>query len=173
MGVPWKPFSKSTLVVGTLGGILFFCHALTSKSGFLIPDYANLPIHEAGHLIFGLLGLKAGVWGGTVMQVLMPILFTLYFFQRRESPGTALCAFWTGENLLNIARYIADARALDLPLVGGGEHDWNFILSDLGMLSRDTQIAESVRFLGWIIMVLALAWFVRQGLRSREAKRIS
>lgn len=38
--------------------------------------------------------------------------------------GLAMAWVWLGENLLNIARYLGDARAQVLPLVGGGEHDW-------------------------------------------------
>jgi hypothetical protein len=107
------------------------------------------------------------------MQLLMPALFAIYFAKRRETAGTAFSAFWFGENLLNIARYVADARALSLPLIGGGEHDWNLILSDLGLLPYDLRIAEAVRFLGWVIMTLTAAWFVRRGLRSRETSPIS
>jgi hypothetical protein len=173
MAVPWKPVSRTTLVVGALAAAAFIGHALSSRSGFLVLDYANVPIHEAGHIIFGLLGAKIGLWGGTLMQLLMPALFTVYFAKRREVAGTAFSAFWFGENLLNIARYVADARALSLPLIGGGEHDWNLILSDLGLLPYDLRIAEAVRFLGWVIMILAAAWFVRRGLRSRETSPIS
>jgi|WetSurMetagenome_2_1015567.scaffolds.fasta_scaffold44422_2 hypothetical protein len=173
MAIFWKPVSKSVLVIGGIGALAFLSHALASQSGFLVLDYVNLPVHEAGHMIFGLFGEKLGIWGGTLMQILIPALFTVYFYQRRETPGTAFSAFWVGENLLNIARYIADARVQELPLVGGGEHDWNLILSDLRLLQHDLQIAEAVRFLGWIIMILAVAWFIRQGLRSRGTQNIS
>jgi hypothetical protein len=170
MPLPWKPVSKSALVIGGIGALAFFGHALTSRSGFLALDYVNLPVHEAGHLIFGLFGGTIGLWGGTLMQILMPALFAAYFFRRREIPGTAFSAFWTGESLLNIARYVADARAMDLPLVGGGEHDWNLILSGLRLLPYDTRIADALRLFGWTIMILAAAWFIREGLRGRSAE---
>jgi len=55
-----------------------------------------------------------------------------------------------------------------LPLVGGGEHDWNIILMDLDMLKYDTTIAGIVRTFGWLIMISAVAWFVMIGLRQPE-----
>jgi hypothetical protein len=61
-----------------------------------------------------------------------------------------------GQNCLNIARYVADARAMELPLVGGGEHDWNYLLSVWGALPRDTQIAHDIRFVGAIVAATAV-----------------
>ena len=54
-----------------------------------------------------------------------------------------------------------------LPLVGGGEHDWNIILSDLGALRSARTIADIVRFLAWTTMILAVLWFVKRGRESR------
>jgi hypothetical protein len=81
---------------------------------------------------------------------------------RGETAGTAFSAFWVGESLLYSSAYIGDARAMELPLVGRGEHDWNIILSDLGLLNSDRDIADFVRFLAWMIMLLAVFWFVKQ-----------
>jgi len=36
--------------------------------------------------------------------------------------------WWVAQNLWNISVYVKDARAEELPLVGGGEHDWNYLL---------------------------------------------
>jgi len=33
------------------------------------------------------------------------------FARRRETLSFGLCGIWLGENLLNVARYMADARA--------------------------------------------------------------
>jgi hypothetical protein len=57
---------------------------------------------------------------------------------------------WGFENLLNIARYVADARAQVLPLVGGGEHDWTALLDRWGCLAQDTAIAQVIRAMGWL-----------------------
>jgi hypothetical protein len=160
MAIEWKTVPRTPLVVGTGAAVLFFIHAATAKGGFLIMDYVNLPIHEAGHLVFGVLGAGLGIWGGTLLELIIPLAFLAYFSAQTETTGAAFSAFWFGENFVYIAAYIADARAQELPLVGGGEHDWNTILSGMNMLSRDKTIADIVRFLGWLIMVGAVLWFV-------------
>jgi hypothetical protein len=65
-----------------------------------------------------------------------------------------------GQNCWNIARYVADARAQELPLVGGGEHDWAFLLATWGALARDQALARDVRLLGWLLVggAIWLGW---------------
>jgi hypothetical protein len=77
---------------------------------------------------------------------------------------TGACV-WFFENFLNIARYMADARKLQLPLDGGGDHDWNTILEKWDILMYDTRIAHVLQIIGWIgiiapvVMVFARACF--------------
>ncbi|MHB8054183.1 MAG: hypothetical protein ACYDH3_02915 [Candidatus Aminicenantales bacterium] len=117
-------------------------------------------------MIFSPFGETLGIWGGTLLQLIMPVAFFAYFTLRGEISGTAFSAFWFGESLLYSSAYIGDARAMELPLVGGGEHDWNIILSELGLLNSDRAIADFVRFLGWAVMILAVLWFVKQGRKT-------
>jgi hypothetical protein len=71
---------------------------------------------------------------------------------------------WIAENLLNIARYLADARAHELPLVGGLDpeysHDWTEILAKWGLLEQELALAFTVRMLAVALMAWALfaAW---------------
>lgn len=102
------------------------------------------------------------------MQFLIPLVIFVNFLIRRETAGTAFSAFWFGENLLNISVYIADARKMELPLVGSGDHDWNIIFLGLGTLQHDTMIAGIVKTFGWLIMVLAVIWLVIMGLKSKQ-----
>jgi len=74
--------------------------------------------------------------------------------------GFAVTGFWFFENFLNIARYMADAVAQVLPLVGGGEHDWTNIFSRWGVLSSDTTIAAFVAGVGWLGMIGVWGWLV-------------
>lgn len=168
MKTSWEPVPRIVLVLGVLAVFAFWIHVLTDNDGFLFLDYVNLPFHEFGHLLFGIFGETIGIWGGTIMQLFVPLGIFINFFFRREAAGAAFCGFWFGENLLNIAAYVGDARTMDLPLVGGGEHDWNIILMDLDMLKYDTTIAGIVRAFGWLIMVSTVVWFVIIGLRQPE-----
>ncbi|MEP6732973.1 MAG: hypothetical protein ABJE10_20185 [bacterium] len=54
--------------------------------------------------------------------------------------------------------YAADARAQELPLVGGGEHDWAYLLGETGMLSHDQGVGRAFRAAGFLIIVLSTAW---------------
>jgi hypothetical protein len=68
---------------------------------------------------------------GTIFQLAVPLGIFLGFYPRRDTQGVTFSGFWFGENLLNISVYVADARKMELPLVGGGDHDWNNILTGL------------------------------------------
>jgi hypothetical protein len=169
MAVDWKPVSKPALIGGSLAALAFMLYAALNRGGFLILDYVNLPIHEAGHLVFAVFGSTLAVWGGTLLQVVVPAAFFLYFRLRGDTAGTFFSAFWTGESLFYSAVYIGDARAMQLPLVGGGEHDWNIILSKLGLLAADRTIADVVLLAGWAILILSWFWFIDRGRKSLAA----
>ena len=164
----WKPVPIAALVGGALAALAFCVYALVLSGEFLLLDNVNLPFHEFGHLFFSVFGETIGIWGGTLMQLIIPFSILVYFFIKRETGGVFFCAFWLGENLLNIGVYINDARSLALPLVGGGEHDWNIILGSLNMLRHDHYIAAIVKALGWFIMLGSIVWFLVRGMKARE-----
>lgn len=134
-------------------------------------DSANLVFHEAGHLVYGAFGDTAELYGGLLGQLTFPIVVVIVFFLRRQAHGVAIGAIWASQNLFNIARYMADARARELPLVGGGEHDFEHIFTRWGVLHRDLAIADTTRALGWIGMGVALAWFAWRYRRSVHEHR--
>ena len=134
----------------------------------------NLVFHEAGHVIFSPLGRFMTVLGGSLMQVLIPVAAAIAFVRQEQPFGTAICVWWAGQNLVDLAPYIADARALQLVLLGGRTgaevegHDWEFILTRLGLLHRDHAIGRAVHALGIAIMVAALAFAGRSIARKSE-----
>jgi len=167
IGDDWKQVPLPALVVGTLAAGAFCVYALADHDGFLFLDNVNLPFHEFGHLFFRMFGEMIGIWGGTLMQLGIPFAILLYFLANKDTGGAFFSSFWLGENLLNIAVYINDARNLALPLVGGGEHDWNIILGHLNMLRHDHSIAGTVKVFGWLIMIASIVWFLFMGIRGR------
>lgn len=144
--------------------------ALTAEQGWIpMLDGVNLVFHEAGHPLFGMLGWETlTILGGTLMQVLVPLVVAASFWLRRDAYGTAAAGIWAFENLLNIAHYVADARAQVLPLVGGGEHDWAELLGRWGLLAQDTTLAQGLRILGWLGMVVCWAWLAWRWHRSHS-----
>src|SRR5262249_5783773 len=103
--------------------------------------------------------------GGSLAQVLVPIVCMIAFLTTSPSPfGAAVTAWWAGENLLDVAMYADDARSLQLVLLGGPTgaevegHDWEHVLSAMGLLHRDHQIANAMQFAGGAMMLAALCW---------------
>lgn len=162
----WKPVSKTALIIGLAAAAIFWLHAMLDDDRFLIFDYVNLPFHEFGHLFFAPFGETLAILGGTIMQIAIPFGIMLNFLYRREPAGFAFSGFWVGENFLYTSVYVADARKMDLPLVGGGEHDWNILLSKWGLLSSDAFIARLFSTFGWVVMICFVAWFIWHGLSS-------
>jgi hypothetical protein len=122
----------------------------------------NLGVHEAGHLLFGWLSsdlLTAA--GGTLLQLGAPLASMWMFARQPDYFAVAFCGTWLSTNLYNVATYMADAREMDLPLVtvGGGEagHDWNFILSAVGLLPWDTTLAALVRIAAFLVAWASVA----------------
>ncbi len=127
----------------------------------------HLVFHEAGHAIFMLVGAPRTlvVFMGSGLQVLFPLLIAgAFYFKNRDAYGAAVCLWWAGHATLDVAPYIGDARALELPLLGGGTgreiegHDWEYLLGHWGALHRDTEIAGRVALAGRVTMVVALVW---------------
>ena len=160
---PWKLVSRPAVVAWLVFYAGFLTYAITAHGGFLFIDSANLVVHEGGHNLFGWFGATLGLWGGTLLQWLVPLLLAAYFFTQRQTSGFVFCLFFFFENWLYTATYMADARAQELPLVTTGdpdfvEHDFHAIFSSLGVLDYDTKIAAVVRILGWCGMLACVAW---------------
>ena len=58
--------------------------------------------------------------------------------------------------MLYTAKYISDARALALPLVGGHIHDWNWLLARWGVLRHAESIGGLVHVAASMIAILLL-----------------
>ncbi|MDO9271038.1 MAG: zinc ribbon domain-containing protein [Methylobacter sp.] len=125
----------------------------------------NLPFHEAGHIIFRPFGAFITSLGGTLGQLLMPSICTGALLLKTRDPfGASVALWWVGENFLDIAPYMNDARAGQLPLLGGnfghsapyGFHDWQYLLTESGLLQYDHFLAKAVFAMGSAIMLLSL-----------------
>jgi hypothetical protein len=130
---------------------------------------------EAGLPLFGYLGNETiMVWGGTIMQLLVPCLLAVSFAWRGQTAGAIFCAFFFFENFIGIALYMGDARDKSLPLVSLGVasddvtgHDWEYIFGHLGLLQHDRQIAAVTRAAGWIGMLAVVGLLVWMLMKTR------
>jgi len=119
-------------------------------------DNVDLPIHETGHLVFAPFGEFIQFAGGTLFQLIMPTVFLGYFLKRRDRHAATVALWCIAQNIWNISVYASDARAQELPLVGGGEHDWAYMLGRLGLMQRDQAIGHDVWLIGTVLYLVAI-----------------
>jgi hypothetical protein len=124
----------------------------------------NLVFHEAGHVILGVLGRFIGVLGGSLFQFALPLALAVVFLRQHDPFAASVCTWWAGQNLLDVAPYIADARALQLVLLGGSTgaevegHDWEYLLTEMNLLHMDRTLGLAAHRIGLLMMVGALVW---------------
>jgi hypothetical protein len=169
---PWKRVSVAgPLISFAFAGYIAFW-TLRGNGWVPLVDDANFGVHEAGHPLVGIFSNRLAVYGGTLMQLALPAACMIEFWRRRDTLSYALCGVWLGQSLLNVARYMADARAMQLPLAGFGEnvlHDWNLILSRWGLLQQDVILANGLRTIAWVGIAASLGFLAyRRWLGRRE-----
>jgi hypothetical protein len=165
------PVSLASLAaVAAFAAVSLAFHAFGAQGWVPILDSANLALHEAGHPLTGILSNRLAVYGGTLFQLAFPVAVAVHFHRRGHAAGAAAGAVWLGENLLNVARYMADARVQLLPLVGGGDHDWTEIFSRWHMLHLDTRMAGLTRIVAVLLMLGSVAWLFRLWKAGKDAE---
>ena len=120
-------------------------------------DGVNLAFHEAGHLFLSFGGQTLHMLGGTLGQLFFPAACAVHFLRSDRPFEATLMGVWGAESLMNVARYLGDAQAQALPLVGGHIHDWNWLLSRMGILGACHGIALVLHLLASALAVAALA----------------
>ena len=132
------------------------------KIGSSFMHNINLPFHEFGHLLFIPLGEFMMILGGSLFQVLLPLLLTLVFvFKQKDTFAGSITLWWCGQSFIDVSPYIADAQYRSLPLVGGGgeeSHDWGNLLTMLDALEHAPAVANASFTFGSFIILVALAW---------------
>lgn len=137
----------------------------TNYTGESFLHLVNLPFHEAGHLIFSPFGRFMAILGGSLGQVLMPLICLGAFLIKTRDPfGASVALWWAAESLMDVAPYINDARDMDLMLLGGvtgketGGHDWNNLLTMMGLLHWDHRLASLAYHIGILLMLASFVW---------------
>ena len=155
------------LLVMIIWGVKFIFSSIGSNySGNSFMHMVNLPFHEAGHVLFSIFGRFMMMLGGSLTQLLVPLICLIAFLVKTRDPFAAsVSLWWLGQNIIDLAPYINDARDLQLMLLGGVTgrdvedfHDWEFILRNLGLLHFDHLLAKTAHVAGALFMICALAW---------------
>lgn len=136
------------------------------EGSWLVPlSSLNLSFHEAGHWIFGILGIRfITILGGTLGQLFFPSVCIVHFLKQKSRAGVLFCLAWLGENFMEISWYMADAKVQALILISGmsgregGGHDWGNMLGIMGLTDDCVGMAEVVHWAGLTLMLFPLAW---------------
>ena len=155
------------LVIFIWGWKFILTPMASNDAGNSFLHLVNLPFHEAGHIFFRLFGRWMTSLGGTLGQLLIPILCLLTFLIKYKNPfGASVALWWLAESIMDIAPYINDARNGQMMLLGGvtgreadyGYHDWEFILNEIGLLRYDHALARLGHGLAIFLMLVSFAW---------------
>lgn len=146
------------------------------RNGEIANAFLHRPLlifHEAGHVIFSIFGEWATMAGGTLGQLLMPlILMGALLITNRDPYGASVGLWFFGVSLLDVAPYMYDALQPQLMLLSGktgedGGHDWIFLFTTTGLLAKSQFIGALTHKLGALVIALSVAWGVWLLLRMR------
>jgi hypothetical protein len=135
--------------------LIYFLNLSFQSNPQTILWFIDVLTHEAGHFIFSVFGQFFGVLGGSLNQILIPLLFVGYFFFQRQHYSLAIVLFWVGENFLSVAAYAGDAVKMQLPLLGGDSsiHDWNWLLTNTGLIDHTSIVASILKIFGLLTIL--------------------
>jgi hypothetical protein len=140
-----------------------------------------LGTHELGHVVFSPFSEWWTVAGGSILQIVAPIIVAIVLARQKEWIGVAIAGCWLAISLANMAVYVADASKGDLNLVsiGGGDdvtHDWTYLLDHANLIRSDQLIAARIRGVAWLTLALSFAcgfWYSLTGLTSAASSTSS
>lgn len=152
----WWQGDWAKLLIAIVAGVYFIYYASTPTEWHFL-DNVNLLIHEAGHWIFVPFGEFMNILGGSLFQIIFPLIYVGYFVWKVQYYSASLLVFWFGQNIINVSVYASDALKRQLPLLGGDGvvHDWNYILGAMHQLIHADQIGFSIYNIGVMVIISA------------------
>jgi hypothetical protein len=166
----WESIPPKIAIGAMAGLMIFIVYAMTAWGWVPLLSGTTLLIHEAGHSIIGLvMGERMMIYGGTIFQLMFPLVFAWHFGRQRHAMGYLFAWVWEASSFKNVAIYAADARLQALPLVGNGDriHDWNDILGRWGLLNADQFVGFIFASIAWVIIAGAAWLMVRLWIESK------
>ncbi len=140
---------------------LYFLSIAYHPLGGSFLDLVDLPIHETGHLLFRPFGEFMMIAGGSLFQIIVPAVFVGYFIWNEKYYSAAIVLFWVGQSILNVFVYANDAVVMQIVLLGGmtgsegSFHDWNYMLTETGLINSTRTVANVIRLLGTLTIIAA------------------
>lgn len=152
----WQRWGR-TGAIGLLAAVVaWFAFGLARPVPLL--DWFDLAVHETGHLLAALLPEVAMFAAGSVAQVAFPLAMAMYFgLGRHDSAAAGFCLVWAGSSAWDVSVYAADAVSQSLPLVGGGQHDWAYLLGHFDALDSTARVAGVIETAGGLLAATGFA----------------
>jgi len=149
------------LAVVALWGMSVVFGRMTDPAGVL--HLTVILFHEAGHVLFAPFGETLGVAGGTLGQLLIPLVCAVALHRRGDNFGAAIASAWLALSLIDASVYAYDAADPVLPLIGGGTgadrfHDFVFLFERTGQLAHARGWAVLMKVVGGLALSASLAW---------------
>jgi DNA-directed RNA polymerase subunit RPC12/RpoP len=166
-----------------LGGFLIWGARLIFmdyRTGEIAQSFIHGPLlifHEAGHVVFRIFGHWVSVLGGTLGQLVMPLILGIALLWKNRDPFGAAIGLWLfGVSVLDVAPYMFDALHPQLMLLSGstgeaGGHDWIYLFDSMGLLKKSQTIGAVTHAIGALIVVASMAWAARVLIKSRDGTR--
>jgi len=131
---------------------------------FFIANQTLGIVHEGGHGVCYILHCPEFITmaNGTIFQLLFPGLISYYYYRKGNIFAAMIAFFFLGFSLQYTAWYLSTAHeGLILPahksfLGVDAIHDFNYMLSAMGLLSYESFIAGLTRFVAYLIMLAAV-----------------
>jgi hypothetical protein len=171
-------WARGRVWIGRAMLLAYLAYAIWEKSGDWEAwnwfEGLTLLFHEMGHVLFRPFGEFMMIAGGSITQILVPVVAGLMLLRQGELFGAVLGGGWLSLSLYGVARYMADAEDMALPLVGFGsdpEHDWHYLLETWDAVGRCGVYAGRLGTFAGIIGLLACAygaWLVYLMIRLKQ-----
>ncbi len=131
---------------------------------FFIANQTLGIIHESGHGVCYILPCPEFIMvlNGTVFQLLFPAGIAYYYKRKGNRFAMYIALFFVGFSLHYTAWYISTAHeGLILPanksfLGVDAYHDFNYLLSTMGLIQYESFIAGLTRFMAYLLMVVSV-----------------
>jgi len=168
----WRAWGRYLAAGSAAAAISVFAFLL--RSPVPIFDWVDLGVHELGHMIVMGGPRMLHFLAGSLLQVAVPAALAVYFLWRQKDlAGAGFCMAWAGTSAWDVSVYIADAPIQALPLIGGGTHDWAYLLGRQGWdaIDRAGSIAGFVDLLGMIAAGLGIGLAIWPAVRTVGSRR--
>jgi hypothetical protein len=167
------PRDTTKTIIAAIASVYFLWCAYAPENAVFM-HLVNTPMHEAGPVFFRLLGEFMGIAGGSLFQVIVPLVFFGYFVWHEKPFSASIVLFWVGNSILDVYVYANDAVVMQLPLLSGltgsegGFHDWNYLLTETGLLASTPLVAKIIRFTGTLVIFAAIAGSFLYAVKGEE-----